>query len=283
MSRDYGDVPVGEMDYESHVVPEETDVEAYTGMSVDDILEDHEPETPPETLDTDWVDREKLIPNDWNPNFMPDHRKDLLVLSILDNGWTAPIVARAQDNVIVDGEHRWRLSGDKRLSSNEALTPDGVPEGFVPVHFVTEDRKQAMLGTYQQNYATGDDDATKLGELVDSLDEEGQDFAAGRMGVNDHELAMLLPDSGISGDATELWETPWDDADEPFGDSLFTERISFDMSLEEAKLVKHIFGDAGMARGIVSLTQFIESTDLYNDVEDVPAPDTTTTEEDDDE
>ena len=41
-----------------------------------------------------WVDRDQLKPNDYNPNKVSEENLKLLVQSILTNGWTLPIVVR---------------------------------------------------------------------------------------------------------------------------------------------------------------------------------------------
>lgn len=265
---DYPDAPVGEVDPFEHEADPELGVEEYAGEDMDELISQTSP--PEETLDTEWVPRTELVPNDWNPNYMPEHRKDLLVLSLLDNGWTQPIVAREDDNVIIDGEHRWRIAKDDRLESRDDLTPEGVPAGHVPVHFIDASRKQSMIATYQQNYSTGSDDPDKLGDLVDSLDESKRDFAASRFGVTRDELEMLLPDDDIVEDATELWDVPWDE-DTDMG--AFTERVELRMLESEAQLVRHIFGEAGTADGLVKLCRFIVETDLHEQVDDAPEPD----------
>ena len=52
-----------------------------------------------------WVDREQLKPNDYNPNKVNRENLKLLVQSIMTNGWTLPIVVRP-DYTIIDGFHR---------------------------------------------------------------------------------------------------------------------------------------------------------------------------------
>jgi len=52
------------------------------------------------------IDRDKLKPNDYNPNKVLRQNLDLLVRSIMTNGWTQPIVCRP-DYTIIDGFHRW--------------------------------------------------------------------------------------------------------------------------------------------------------------------------------
>lgn len=61
-----------------------------------------------------WVDRDKLHANDYNPNKVSEENLKLLVQSILTNGWTLPIVVRP-DYTIIDGFHRWTVSGREPL------------------------------------------------------------------------------------------------------------------------------------------------------------------------
>ena len=61
-----------------------------------------------------WVDRDKVIPNTYNPNKVSEDNLELLVQSILSNGWTLPIVVRP-DLTIIDGFHRWTVAGGEPL------------------------------------------------------------------------------------------------------------------------------------------------------------------------
>ena len=63
-----------------------------------------------------WVDREKLHANGYNPNKVSEDNMKLLVQSILTNGWTLPIVVRP-DYTIIDGFHRWTVAGREPLKS----------------------------------------------------------------------------------------------------------------------------------------------------------------------
>ena len=49
-----------------------------------------------------WVDRDQLKANDYNPNKVSEDNLELLTQSILTNGWTLPIVVRP-DYTIMDG------------------------------------------------------------------------------------------------------------------------------------------------------------------------------------
>jgi ParB-like chromosome segregation protein Spo0J len=77
----------------------------------------------------EWVPRDGLASNAWNPNIQAPPEHKLLRVSLLENGWTMPIVTRQEPTglEIVDGYHRWSLSADKdvaamtRASQRDAL------------------------------------------------------------------------------------------------------------------------------------------------------------------
>lgn len=93
------------------------------------------------------VDREKLRPNDYNPNRVVEENLKLLIQSILTNGWTLPIVVRP-DYTIIDGFHRWTVSGREPLKSKLG--------GKVPIVIVEhEDEDKNIYGTVTHNRARG--------------------------------------------------------------------------------------------------------------------------------
>ena len=94
-----------------------------------------------------WVERVKLRANDYNPNRVSKENLDLLVRSILSNGWTLPIVCRP-DYTIIDGFHRWTVSGEEPLKSEL--------KGMVPVVIVRHaDEAGDVFGTVTHNRARG--------------------------------------------------------------------------------------------------------------------------------
>jgi len=93
------------------------------------------------------IDRNLLKPNDYNPNKVSEQNLELLVQSILTNGWTLPIVARP-DYTIIDGFHRWTVSGREPLLSKLG--------GKVPVVIVDHKTEaEDMYGTITHNRARG--------------------------------------------------------------------------------------------------------------------------------
>ena len=98
-----------------------------------------------------WVDRDKLKANDWNPNKVSRENLVLLTQSLLSNGWTAPIVCRP-DYTIIDGFHRYTVSGEEPLKSK--LMIKGKIK--VPIVFVIHDNEAGdIYGTVTHNRARG--------------------------------------------------------------------------------------------------------------------------------
>ena len=94
-----------------------------------------------------WVDRTLLKPNGYNPNKVSEENLRLLMQSIITNGWTLPIVVRP-DYTIIDGYHRWVISGREPLIRKL--------NGRVPVVTVAhDDPNEDVYGTVTHNRARG--------------------------------------------------------------------------------------------------------------------------------
>lgn len=114
-----------------------------------------------------WVDRNCLRANDYNPNKVSEENLQLLVQSILTNGWTLPIVCRP-DYTIIDGFHRWTVSGREPLLSKLG--------GKVPVVIVHHDSEaEDMYGTITHNRARGTHLLEPMKAIVKKLLDEGKD------------------------------------------------------------------------------------------------------------
>lgn len=112
------------------------------------------------------VDRTLLKPNDYNPNKVSEQNLELLVQSILTNGWTLPIVVRP-DYTIIDGFHRWTVSGREPLLSKL--------EGKVPVVIVDHKTEaEDMYGTITHNRARGTHLLEPMKAIVKKLIDQGK-------------------------------------------------------------------------------------------------------------
>lgn len=114
-----------------------------------------------------WVDRNILKANGYNPNKVSEDNMKLLIQSILTNGWTLPIVVRP-DYTIIDGFHRWTVSGREPLVS--------MLGGKVPVVIVDHhgDESQDVYGTITHNRARGTHLLGPMKNIVQKLIDEGK-------------------------------------------------------------------------------------------------------------
>lgn len=134
-----------------------------------------------------WVQRELLQANSYNPNHVAPPEKRLLKISILEDGWTQPIVVR-NNMEIVDGYHRWLVSGDKEVA---ALT-----DGLVPIVFLDESKslEDQMMSTIRHNRARGIHAVVSMAEIVATLADSGMedDEIAVRLQMDEEEVSRLL-------------------------------------------------------------------------------------------
>ena len=113
-----------------------------------------------------WIERNKLRPNDYNPNKVSKENLKLLTQSILTNGWTLPIVVRP-DLTIIDGFHRWTVAGEEPLYS--------MLGGKVPIVIVNhEDESGNIYGTVTHNRARGTHLLEPMKAIVQRLIDEGK-------------------------------------------------------------------------------------------------------------
>jgi ParB-like chromosome segregation protein Spo0J len=143
-----------------------------------------------------WVPRDNLSANAWNPNRAAPPEFRLLKVSLLENGWTQPIVVREHDGgtrlEVVDGYHRWLASADPKVS--------GMTDGMVPVVVLPEcDDDMAMMSTVRHNRARGSHGVLKMADIVAALVHgENLDPAdvGRRLGMDEEEVERLL-DRGV--------------------------------------------------------------------------------------
>lgn len=114
-----------------------------------------------------WVDRSMLHANDYNPNKVSEDNLKLLTQSILVNGWTLPIVVRP-DYTIIDGFHRWTVSGREPLLSKLG---GKVPVVVVDHHGNTD---EDVYGTITHNRARGTHLLEPMKAIVKKLLDEGK-------------------------------------------------------------------------------------------------------------
>lgn len=136
-----------------------------------------------------WRSRDTLRANDYNPNHVAPPELRLLEQSIVEDGWTQPIVIRPTDEAgvfeIVDGFHRWTVSDRPRLRERDG--------GDVPTVLINPDRATQQMSTIRHNRARGKHHVVKMADIVDQLVEGGMTPAEAqeRLGMSAEELDRL--------------------------------------------------------------------------------------------
>jgi len=159
-----------------------------------------------------WIDRNTIAPNPWNPNKVAPPEMKLLKISILEDGWTQPIVLfeilpGMFDNlppgvkyIIVDGFHRWTLSGEKDFLN---MTAGNVPCVVLSKHKTKAD---LMMATIRHNRARGTHGVLAMAEIMQEwLDTgvSGEEIME-RMEMEEEEVTRLAMRVGIP--KTELFK-----------------------------------------------------------------------------
>ncbi len=138
-----------------------------------------------------WLHRDKFKPNDYNPNSVAPPELELLKTSILEDGWTQPIVVNP-DMTIVDGFHRWTVSGQKEVYD--------ITEGFVPVVILrpTNDEHQQM-STIRHNRARGRHGVLAMGRIVQNMLDSGIEVkeVMKRLKMEREEILRLTNTQGV--------------------------------------------------------------------------------------
>lgn len=146
-------------------------------------------ERPPESskhpcMDPQLVHRDIVEGNDYNPNRVPDSELDLLEQSIRADGMTMPIVTYQRDDgihEIVDGFHRFLVLSDR------------MDEEWIPISIIDKGPEERMSSTVRHNRARGDHTTELMGQLVQSMADEGLDLSeiADELGMEREEVVRL--------------------------------------------------------------------------------------------
>ncbi len=143
-------------------------------------------------MDVVLVPIEKVRANNYNPNNVPRNNMELLQQSIIDNGFCFPIVVIYDEDmdeyIVIDGFHRYTIL-------KEWLEVDQIP-----VVILKHDLKKRMAATVQFNRARGVHQVELMGDLVQSLVEQGMEDEdiAKHLGMELEEVYRLKQITGIA-------------------------------------------------------------------------------------
>lgn len=137
------------------------------------------------TLEVVNVATESINPNSYNPNRQSDRDFALLLMSMQEDGFTQPILVNRDDNVIVDGEHRWRAARELNMAE-------------VPVVYVDFTDAQMRFSTLRHNRARGHEDLALTTALLKDLEALGAlKQAQSSLGLSKEEIDRALNEAPI--------------------------------------------------------------------------------------
>lgn len=140
---------------------------------------------------------ERIRANEYNPNSVAPPEMKLLYKSILEDGYTMPIVCYyiPEENVyeIVDGFHRWMTM----LKHKDIYEREG---GMIPVTVIDKDISNRMASTIRHNRARGTHDVELMKNIVAELVEAGMSdsWIMKNIGMDAEELLRLKQISGLA-------------------------------------------------------------------------------------
>jgi ParB-like chromosome segregation protein Spo0J len=168
-----------------------------------------------ERLTVEYLPATDITPNMYNPNRQDPHEFFLLVKSMIEDGFTQPMIILREDHRIVDGEHRWtggivaehvrRIGFDLyakdaeaqigQMREDRAALLAEMPDLTLPVVQVDMTPEQARIATLRHNRARGTEDVELTAALLRDLEKLGAiDWAQDSLLMDDAELARMLED-----------------------------------------------------------------------------------------
>lgn len=158
-----------------------------------------------------WVPGDTVVANDYNPNSVAPPEMKLLETSILEDGYTQPIVTFLEPGhrTVVDGFHRNRIGKESKAVSKRV-------NGFLPVVTINQDRVDKgdrIASTIRHNRARGKHRVDAMSEIIIDLKKRNwsDDKIAKELGMDADEILRLSQIFGLAEmfkdeDFSEAWE-----------------------------------------------------------------------------
>ena len=144
-----------------------------------------------------WIVNDSVVANDYNPNKVAPPEMELLEVSILNDGYTQPIVTfpKDEDVEVVDGFHR------SRVGKESALVRERV-QGYLPTVIIRKEKsgkKERIASTIRHNRARGKHQINAMSEIVLELKNRNwtNKRIAKELGMDEEEILRLCQISHI--------------------------------------------------------------------------------------
>jgi len=157
-----------------------------------------------------WVKSEQVQANEYNPNKVAPPEMELLKVSIMNDGFTQPIVTFPEDNkiTVVDGFHRNRVG--KEVEEVNKRLMDYLP--IVEIRKSQEDKNNRIASTIRHNRARGKHTVDGMTDIVIELKKRNwsNKKISKQLGMDEDEILRLCQISGLNEvfsneDFSEAW------------------------------------------------------------------------------
>lgn len=160
-----------------------------------------------------WVKSNNVTANDYNPNKVAPPEMELLEVSIMNDGYTQPIVTwpNTEKNTteVIDGFHRSRVGKESKVVNQRV-------KGYLPVVDIRKEqagKNDRIASTIRHNRARGKHQVNAMSEIVIELKNRNwsNKRIAKQLGMDEEEVLRLCQVSGLEHlftdkDFSKAWE-----------------------------------------------------------------------------
>lgn len=158
-----------------------------------------------------WIPSDSVTANEYNPNKVAPPEMELLEVSIVNDGYTQPIVTWAKDDAheVVDGFHRSRVGKESKLVAQRV-------QGYLPVVEIRKEQQgknDRIASTIRHNRARGKHQVDAMSEIVLELKNRNwtNKRIAKELGMDEDEILRLCQITGLEHlftdqDFSRAWE-----------------------------------------------------------------------------
>jgi ParB-like chromosome segregation protein Spo0J len=158
-----------------------------------------------------WVPADQVEANDYNPNAVAPPEMKLLEHSIIEDGYTQPIVAYGTNDYyeVVDGFHRNRIGKECKAVKDRT-------HGYLPITRINSDREDKadrIASTIRHNRARGKHQVAAMSDIVLDLSRRNwsDNKIAKELGMEPDEVLRLKQITGLAElfsdeEFSEAWE-----------------------------------------------------------------------------
>jgi len=159
-----------------------------------------------------WVLAESVVANNYNPNKVAPPEMELLEVSIMNDGYTQPVVTYPNNGKIevVDGFHRTRVSKESKVVRQRVM-------GYTPTVIIRKEqssKNDRIASTIRHNRARGKHQVDAMSEIILELKNRNwkNERIAKELGMDEEEILRLCQITGLQDifkddDFSKSWES----------------------------------------------------------------------------